>query len=424
MKICLLSTSDGRGGGYAAIYRLQQNLKAAGHDSKMLVAYKQTDDPDVIQSDSLRFYSSRFMRLINKRIFGLYNRTKSESNYHYDFSDFLFQSPAQLLKKLPFKPDLFIANWVNGFLAPKQLYELNKITGSPIIWYLMDMAPLTGGCHYSWNCVGYSSKCGNCPGLGSNYELDLSRKNWIKKNTYIQKTNLTIVAPTYWLEKQASEATLFKNKKIKKIMLGVDSKVFKPDVRCEARKRLGIYTEKKIIFFGATTFEKRKGMNYLLDALDILKHDKTFDHNKVMLVIAGDISKISISLKNSFEYNELGFIEDDRLLATAYQAADVFVCPSIEDSGPMMINESIMCGTPVVSFAMGVAFDLVQTGVTGYRAKLKNSRDLASGIKMILKLNPSEEKNISDNCKKLGLKLCSHNTQLTAFNYLFKELVK
>jgi glycosyltransferase involved in cell wall biosynthesis len=45
-----------------------------------------------------------------------------------------------------------------------------------------------------------------------------------------------------------------------------------------------------------------------------------------------------------------------------------------------MINESIMCGTPVVSFRMGVAEDLIINGETGYIVKLKNIRDLANGI--------------------------------------------
>jgi glycosyltransferase involved in cell wall biosynthesis len=98
-------------------------------------------------------------------------------------------------------------------------------------------------------------------------------------------------------------------------------------------------------------------------------------------------------------------------IASAYQAADVYVCPSIEDSGPMMINQSIMCGTPVVSFEMGVALDLVVTGKTGYRAKLKDTGDMAKGILDILTLDEDNYKIMSVNCRELALKLCSPDVQ-------------
>jgi glycosyltransferase involved in cell wall biosynthesis len=110
----------------------------------------------------------------------------------------------------------------------------------------------------------------------------------------------------------------------------------------------------------------------------------------------------------------LGFIRDDRTLAAAYQAADTFVCPSIEDSGPMMINESLMCGTPVVSFDMGVAGDLVHTGTTGYRARLGDCRDLARGIGAILALSPDQRDAVARECRQLALRLCHPGVQARA----------
>jgi len=100
----------------------------------------------------------------------------------------------------------------------------------------------------------------------------------------------------------------------------------------------------------------------------------------------------------------------------------VFLCPSIEDSGPLMINESIMCGTPVVSFDMGVAPDLVHTGKTGYRATLKDSEDLARGIYKLLNLSDTEYAQMSGNCRELGLKLYSPSVQLQGFERVFKSV--
>ena len=139
------------------------------------------------------------------------------------------------------------------------------------------------------------------------------------------------------------------------------------------------------------------------------------------MVIAGRDANDAM-LDVAFPYKSIGFLNDDRLLALAYQSADVFVCPSVEDAGPMMINEAIMCGTPVVAFDMGVAPDLVHTGRTGYRAKLKDSEDLAKGIAGILDLNEDEYDEMSRNCRQLGLELCSPKVQVEGFERLFKDV--
>jgi hypothetical protein len=44
MKVCLISNSDGRGGGYAAAYRLHIGLQKIDVDSTMLVGNKTRDD--------------------------------------------------------------------------------------------------------------------------------------------------------------------------------------------------------------------------------------------------------------------------------------------------------------------------------------------------------------------------------------------
>jgi glycosyltransferase involved in cell wall biosynthesis len=90
----------------------------------------------------------------------------------------------------------------------------------------------------------------------------------------------------------------------------------------------------------------------------------------------------------------------------------------------MMINEAIMCGTPVVSFDMGVAPDLVHTGKTGYRAKLRDSQDLATGITEILTLSEDAYNRMSYNCRELGLKLCHPKVQVESFERLIETALR
>ncbi len=42
-----------------------------------------------------------------------------------------------------------------------KLNKRNKC--NQFLLYMMDMAPMTGGCHYAWDCEKYKMKCGGCP---------------------------------------------------------------------------------------------------------------------------------------------------------------------------------------------------------------------------------------------------------------------
>ncbi len=420
MRVLHFSTVDYGGAGKAA-YRLHQNLLSLGLDSRMAVINSQTGDPlvtEIIQ----RHHPFRLWDFFTKA------KLKLTTNQNYYFQD-QTASPvgdaSRLFDTIGFKPDIIIAHWISNFVTVENLYQLSLLyAGVPIIWYLVDMGPFTGGCHYAWDCTRYMNQCGKCPALYSDNKHDLSYNNWKKKHDVIQKMNITIVSGTGWLTNQAKKATMFNGKRIEQIMLGVDAEIFSPMSRDVVRKELGLPLEEKIIFFGSQYLKlKRKGMLYLIDALKCLKEQLGNDKNKILMVTAGDISGIGSFFANTFQHRHLGVLADDRMLAMAYAAADVFVCPSIEDSGPMMINESIMCGTPVVSFEMGVAPDLVHTGKTGYRAKLKDSEDLAKGVKYVLDLSPDAARYMSKQCSSLGLQFCHHQVQAEAFKKLFESLV-
>lgn len=419
MNILNLSTYD-IGGAAKATYRLHQNFIENGLNSEMLALTKRSNNNNVTP---LREHNFRFK--IQNILENSLIRIQTDKNYYFqNQSNSLVKQTEEVLSKLSYKPDVIIAHWVSNFIRVDHLYQLSKITKAPILWYLMDMAPLTGGCHYAWNCEGYMSQCGNCPALYSTKKDDLSFKNWKKKRDLIEKMNITLVPATSWLTKQSQKATVFNQKRIVQIMLSVDTDIFKPIPKNIARRKLQFPVEKKIIFFGTQSKEiKRKGLFYLKESLEILANQPNFDKENILIVTAGNISLIESFLKNTFQHNHLGFLNGDESLATAYQVADLFVCPSIEDSGPMMINEAIMCGTPVVSFEMGVALDLVHTGKTGYRAELKNSEDLAKGISYVLNLSCDQAQKMSEQCRKLGLELCSPLVQFESFNNLFNLLM-
>ncbi|MDH5189732.1 MAG: glycosyltransferase [Gammaproteobacteria bacterium] len=428
MKIIHLATQDigGGGGAFDASYRLHCNMMSVGIDSAMVVLRKETDDVTVVDISKKLFLTERIRRFlftIKKK----YIRWKYKPSPYFFVQRREYFSVDRLLDDFPFKPDVIIAHWVSDFVSLQMLGEMSRITGAPVLWYLMDMAPLTGGCHYAFECKGYTKQCGYCPQLSSKHEQDLSSDQWFSRQKIIKKMDITPVAGSTWLMERIEESTIFHGKQGKKILLGLNADIFTPANQDDARSQLDLPLNKKIIFFGAQNiYEERKGIYYLIEALKLLYSmldDNPQLKNEILVVMAGsnaDKNKLDIP----FEHRHIGFLRGDVALATGYQAADVFVNPSIEDAGPMMINESILCGTPVVAFEMGVAKDLVHTSQTGYRARLKDERDMAIGIRRILELDDNVMCKMRENCRNLGVKLCHPSVQTQAFKELCVEIIK
>ena len=113
---------------------------------------------------------------------------------------------------------------------------------------MMDMAPMTGGCHYSWDCNRYTDECGKCPALNSDSESDHSKENLRYKKTYVEKTALHVIAASEWQHRQLLKSSLFANKYKYKLLISIDHVLFKQVDKEIERKELNLPIEKKIIF--------------------------------------------------------------------------------------------------------------------------------------------------------------------------------
>jgi len=389
---------------------LFNELKKRGHNVRLMVNVYDKGYPEgVISMDTL--FSSYKERVINKlkRIFKLDQKRPTDKKYHFYGVDEkkMFYSTDQLLKKSGIKPDAIVVMFAKYIVNAKNIFELNAKTKAPVYWMMYDSAPLTGGCHYSWDCKGYQSTCGNCPGLYSSDPFDMTYQNLSYKKEYFDKTDINIVLASEWQYLHTIRSTLFKNRPIHKIFIAIDPEIFKPVPKEALRKKMGIAAGKKVIFFGANYLNhERKGMQYLIPALRALKKSfqgSTLEDDVLLLIAGAEVENLKDHLP--FEYFDLGVVDNGPGIASAFQASDFFVCPSIEDAGPSMINQSLMAGTPVVAFAQGVALDLVVSGQTGYKARMKDIEDLAKGMQSILEMTETDYCKMKSNCREKAMEL-------------------
>jgi glycosyltransferase involved in cell wall biosynthesis len=422
VKILHLTRQDGggAGGAFNLAYQIHHQMKKHGHDSRMMVAEKYSQDPDVIQ-----VYSGR-NRLQNFFLQKLFLRTKGrrikKAGWFTLDKDWAGLDIEKAAARIIPPPDVLFVHFVAGFLTMEQIKRLSTIWLAPVVWLLIDMMPLTGGCHYSFNCRKFMRECSACPMINSRRHNDWSFYNWNRRRKSFSGMPLTMAAGSTWIRKQAEKSALFSGQFIESLLLPVDVQLFQPGDKMLARKSLHMPDNKKIIYFGAHSLkDPRKGIAHLLNAFAVMS--RTMGTDKVCVAFSGGHETDVIS-RIPFEHVHLGLINDANKLALSYQACDIFVCPSVQDAGPYMMYEALSCGKPVVAFEMGAAYDLVFTGKTGYRAILDDEQDLAKGMRYLLELPEVKYRKISRNCRTLALKLLHPDIFDEKLNSLLMKLTR
>ena len=119
----------------------------------------------------------------------------------------------------------------------------------------------------------------------------------------------------------------------------------------------------------------------------------------------------------------LGLLRDDRSLALAYQATDYLLSPSLLDSGPMMVLEALLCGTPVIAFPVGYAADIVPKFRLGRIAKHADTADLAESIAAMIKMSESEIGKMRKRCRESALAYCSPPNVAAQYAEFYQRLL-
>jgi len=88
-------------------------------------------------------------------------------------------------------------------------------------------------------------------------------------------------------------------------------------------------------------------------------------------------------LKNGNILN-IEYINNQSDVALYYSASDLFVYPSLADNCPLVVLESLACGTPVISFDTGGIPELIEHLQSGYVAQYKDTWDFIHGIELFL----------------------------------------
>jgi len=367
MKVLHISTHL-KGGAANAALRLHQGLIQEEVDSSFMYLKGSSFPPDSFIKYPEVSQTNLWLRILRR--FGLFqplcikNRIKlKQLQGNYDYFSFSVTDYNRLHEHPAIKSaDIIHLHWVADFIDwPTFFSNICK----PVVWTLHDMNPFQGGFHYAEDIIQNQK---------SHKNLD-EQQAQVKIRAIKNIENLTICAPSSWLKENSQYSQILGSFHHEHIQYGLDTNVFRKFDQEFAREVFQLPKEAIILLFVSHSIDKyRKGFDLLMSAIDQL-NGKEF-----VLVAAG---KSSSGINNTKIIN-VGNINDDRMMALLYSAADAFILPSREDNLPNTMLESLACGTPVIATPVGGMLDVIKDRFNGYLASSVSSESLRKAIELFL----------------------------------------
>lgn len=314
------------------------------------------------------------------------------------------------------KPDIIHLHNIHGYyLNYSLLFNFLSQTNIPVVWTLHDCWTYTGHCsHYTFaQCKRWKESCFNCPQKNrypKSWFIDRSSQNYADKKRYFSSiNNLTIITVSNWLENEVKQS-FFKDKTIKTIHNGVNTKIFKP--QNINKSNLNPLLNNKFIILGvANVWDKYKGLD------DFIQLRKKLSNEYIIILIGLNNKQIKHLPEGIIGIQHTNNIKE---LAEYYTIADVYLNTSIEETFGMTTCESMACGTPVIVYNSTASPELV-TNQTGF---IVEPQDFNKIIKILEYLKKTDKDQYSIACRRRVLKHFDKNDKYIEYMNLYENIIR
>ena len=140
------------------------------------------------------------------------------------------------------------------------------------------------------------------------------------------------------------KSALIKDKPMKRVSWGIDLKTYRYYINERVFNRYKIPKNKVIILTAANYSNSRKGVKQYF--FELARRFQNTNYHFINVGYDGDLKQSEIP--NNMTLIE--YVDDQRLLAQIYSAADMYLLASTADTMPMSCLISFACGTPVCCF--------------------------------------------------------------------------
>ena len=334
-------------------------------------------------------------------------------------------NPQLLISRIKDCYDLIITVIWQDMITVATLKALYARKPIPILIIPADMFPMTGGCQYPRQCLRFEQECGCCPILDSNNNCDQTHLNYLFKKEVYSHISCALLSNSYMLE-MAHRSNLFNSVKLTRLIYVIDETIYYPRDIEACRIFFKLDKEKKFIMLARSVNQadySRKGIHLLVKSINQFCSDKSdIELRKILLLLIGEVNE-TIQSQIPIDVVNLGVLNTENLIK-CYSAASVFLSPSVDDAGPSMVNQAIMCGTPTVAFHVGTAIDVIVSRKNGYKAEWADANDFAKGIEYIYNLDKTDYIKMRKTTREMALQFQSMKTNAEIVERTYAELLQ
>lgn len=299
----------------------------------------------------------------------------------------------EIMNAVTTSPDILILYWYKNFIDTNTIASFKKLHKNVRIFiYLMDYAPLTGGCHYPISCTNYAIGCYHCPAVKTSKRVNICSKNAEKAKGVFEECGVEIIAPNSESLSVVKQSYITKNLKHHLLLIPLaETNVQKFDID-------GLDFTKKCICVAVQNFkDERKGSKYMIQILNTCYDNLTeTERSEILIVVVGNCDDEDIA-PIKFNKIKVGYLSIEQLYYV-FSKSSLFLSTTIADMGPMTISQALSNGLPVASFEIGSAIDLVKHEETGYISKLEDCVELSSSITRHVRKSGAQLKQMRMNC--------------------------
>lgn len=366
MKVLLINEVYGVLSTGRTVKEIQTYLKKQGHSCIVAFAYNKQYAKGMKQE--LREQSDYYMigSAIGRKVHALCSRIFGLQGY---FSTGATKKLIRYIRDQ--KPDVVHLGNVHGnYLNLNLLLKYLARQAIPVAIVLHDCWFYTGRCtYYTKNgCYQWREGCKRCPNNRNtpiSWFFDRSKKMWKDKKKYFTNLNrLAVIGVSDWITNEARNSFLRDAYLIKRIYNGIDLDVFKPKEAVELRKELGIH-DNFIILSVAAIWGDAKGLKGFIKLAKYLQkhHERSLQEGKeekeCIILLLGNMST-EIEMPSNVRL--IPATNSTETLAKFYNAADVYVSLSREETFGKTVAEALACGTPAIAFHSTALPELIGEG--------------------------------------------------------------
>lgn len=224
-----------------------------------------------------------------------------------------------------------------------------------VVWTLHDLWPLTGHCIQPEQCAGWQSGCSACPDIPRIMPLsrNVAGLMWKYKRYCYAKADMDIIVSSAWMQARVCRSPLLGGKVIHQLPFSLQKEgAFYSADTVSLRKALGIADDACVILF-RNSVARFKRLNFIREAL------LSWQPSRPVHLVTVDQRGGLLDIAARYPLTELGWIANERLLASMYAMSDIFLTPTHE-SFCLMALESLACKTPVICLKDSAVEELCQ----------------------------------------------------------------